>query len=212
MAKIKAVLDQETWSEVDVPDEFQAIVTSLCFVEPVGTGDFDDASSSIATDNSESVSRNAGSPKADSQVSSSLQPIDRTNSTGASPDSTTQANVSPFSGPADNNRADVLTSSAPSNNGNKKDRTLSFRGVAYHMANWLVFLITVFLLHIISVLLEYFSIITIIIYPASRCLFASETFLITADFSVLINSQCLRDFPSNWIFLFVVLFSLFLIS
>ncbi|BFG37289.1 hypothetical protein CerSpe_235630 [Prunus speciosa] len=29
MAKIKAVLDQETWVEVDVPDEFQVIVTSL---------------------------------------------------------------------------------------------------------------------------------------------------------------------------------------
>ncbi|KAF6156833.1 hypothetical protein GIB67_002750 [Kingdonia uniflora] len=30
MAKIKAVLDQETWAAVDVPDEFQTIVNSLC--------------------------------------------------------------------------------------------------------------------------------------------------------------------------------------
>jgi vacuolar protein sorting-associated protein 54 len=29
MAKIKAVLDQETWVPVDVPEEFQAIVLSL---------------------------------------------------------------------------------------------------------------------------------------------------------------------------------------
>ena len=29
MAKIKAVLDQETWIAVDVPEEFQAIVLSL---------------------------------------------------------------------------------------------------------------------------------------------------------------------------------------
>ena len=29
MTKIKAVLDQETWVSVDVPEEFQAIVDSL---------------------------------------------------------------------------------------------------------------------------------------------------------------------------------------
>ncbi|KAG0482955.1 hypothetical protein HPP92_011039 [Vanilla planifolia] len=33
MTKIKAVLDQETWVAVDVPDEFQEIVSSLCFRE-----------------------------------------------------------------------------------------------------------------------------------------------------------------------------------
>ncbi|CAA3026854.1 Vacuolar protein sorting-associated protein 54, chloroplastic [Olea europaea subsp. europaea] len=29
MAKMKALLDQENWNEIDVPDEFQTIVTSL---------------------------------------------------------------------------------------------------------------------------------------------------------------------------------------
>ncbi|KAK8950783.1 hypothetical protein KSP39_PZI004842 [Platanthera zijinensis] len=33
MTKIKAVLDQETWVVVDVPEEFQALVSSLCFHE-----------------------------------------------------------------------------------------------------------------------------------------------------------------------------------
>lgn len=33
MTKIKAVLDQETWVAVDVPEEFQALVSSLCFHE-----------------------------------------------------------------------------------------------------------------------------------------------------------------------------------
>ncbi|XP_062084241.1 vacuolar protein sorting-associated protein 54, chloroplastic [Humulus lupulus] len=43
MTKIKAVLDQETWVEVDVPDEFQAIVTSLSFSEALISEDSDDA-------------------------------------------------------------------------------------------------------------------------------------------------------------------------
>ncbi|KAJ8451357.1 hypothetical protein Cgig2_017748 [Carnegiea gigantea] len=38
VAKIKAVLDQETWSEVDVPDEFQAIVASMVSSDPVVAG------------------------------------------------------------------------------------------------------------------------------------------------------------------------------
>ncbi|PKA62741.1 hypothetical protein AXF42_Ash018949 [Apostasia shenzhenica] len=33
MTKIKAVLDQETWVAVDVPEEFQALVASFCFDE-----------------------------------------------------------------------------------------------------------------------------------------------------------------------------------
>ncbi|XP_057465271.1 vacuolar protein sorting-associated protein 54, chloroplastic isoform X2 [Actinidia eriantha] len=42
MAKIKAVLDQETWIEVDVPDEYQAIFTSLFCSEPLTTGNVND--------------------------------------------------------------------------------------------------------------------------------------------------------------------------
>ncbi|GMH09097.1 hypothetical protein Nepgr_010937 [Nepenthes gracilis] len=42
MAKIKAVLDQETWVEVDVPDEFQAIVTSILSSDLHETGTSDD--------------------------------------------------------------------------------------------------------------------------------------------------------------------------
>ncbi|KAK9064384.1 hypothetical protein SSX86_015766 [Deinandra increscens subsp. villosa] len=38
MTKLKAVLDQETWVEVDVPDEFQAVVDSLFRLE----SDYDD--------------------------------------------------------------------------------------------------------------------------------------------------------------------------
>nr|KAJ0192337.1 hypothetical protein LSAT_V11C800443930 [Lactuca sativa] len=39
MTKLKAVLDQETWVEVDVPNEFQGIVDSLFSLESLGVGD-----------------------------------------------------------------------------------------------------------------------------------------------------------------------------
>ncbi|KAL7241390.1 hypothetical protein ACSBR1_014061 [Camellia fascicularis] len=52
MAKIKAVLDQETWVEVDVPDEFQAIVTSLFCSEPLTAGHTDDGQDNTAQVNS----------------------------------------------------------------------------------------------------------------------------------------------------------------
>ncbi|CAI9284614.1 unnamed protein product [Lactuca saligna] len=44
MTKLKAVLDQETWVKVDVPNEFQGIVDSLFSLESLGVGDSDDKS------------------------------------------------------------------------------------------------------------------------------------------------------------------------
>ncbi|XP_028099055.1 vacuolar protein sorting-associated protein 54, chloroplastic-like [Camellia sinensis] len=43
MAKIRAVLDQETWVEVHVAEEFQAIVSFVFCSEPLTTGHTDDA-------------------------------------------------------------------------------------------------------------------------------------------------------------------------
>ena len=48
MTKIRAVLDQETWVEVDVPDEFQAIVSSLFFSEVLISENPDDAEGSTS--------------------------------------------------------------------------------------------------------------------------------------------------------------------
>ena len=44
MTKLKGMLDQETWVEVDVPNEFQGIVDSLFSLESLGVGDSDDKS------------------------------------------------------------------------------------------------------------------------------------------------------------------------
>ncbi|KAL5991994.1 hypothetical protein ACLOJK_012906 [Asimina triloba] len=69
MTKIKAVLDQETWVAVDVPDEFQAIVDSLlspeAFVHDNGVDDYD-----IAT-----VSRNDRSLAVDGGLLPEQQPL-----------------------------------------------------------------------------------------------------------------------------------------
>ncbi|KAL1146730.1 hypothetical protein V6Z11_A10G005300 [Gossypium hirsutum] len=130
MTKIRAVLDQETWVEVDVPDEFQAIVSSLFDSEAIVSGSKDNAESNMT----ESYS-NEGS-----QVGSVAQnePTDSSSTTA----------VNAAQGKAEvieRKKSDAVTSSQ-SNNSNTKERgknatqTLEYGGVSYHMVNWLVIL------------------------------------------------------------------------
>ncbi|XP_074282397.1 vacuolar protein sorting-associated protein 54, chloroplastic isoform X2 [Silene latifolia] len=94
-AKIKAVLDQETWSEVDVPDEFQAIVASMLSSDLLVTGnDVGDQDGDVALSNEISQRSSEGN---------------------------------------DTNRTDAATTAARSRNSNTK--TLTYRGVEYHMVN-----------------------------------------------------------------------------
>ncbi|KAB2060257.1 hypothetical protein ES319_A10G004500v1 [Gossypium barbadense] len=125
MTKIRAVLDQETWVEVDVPDEFQAIVSSLFDSEAIVSGSKDNAESNMT----ESYS-NEGS-----QVGSVAQnePTDSSSTTA----------VNAAQGKAEvieRKKSDAVTSSQ-SNNSNTKERgknatqTLEYGGVSYHMVN-----------------------------------------------------------------------------
>ncbi|PPR80585.1 hypothetical protein GOBAR_AA40128 [Gossypium barbadense] len=125
MTKIRAVLDQETWVEVDVPDEFQAIVSSLFDSEAIVSGSKDNAESN----RTESYS-NEGS-----QVGSVAQnePTDSSSTTA----------VNAAQGKAEvieRKKSDAVTSSQ-SNNSNTKERgknatqTLECGGVSYHMVN-----------------------------------------------------------------------------
>ncbi|KAK6945695.1 Vacuolar protein sorting-associated protein 54, C-terminal [Dillenia turbinata] len=113
MAKIKAVLDQETWVEVDVPDEFQAIVSSI--ICPVPTN-VDDAHSSPRT-------RDASLSSDDCLLVTINGPLD--------------SQTSALDGASEKNKA--ATSSVQNNNSNTNERgkstsqTLSSRGVGYHM-------------------------------------------------------------------------------
>nr|XP_017228323.1 PREDICTED: vacuolar protein sorting-associated protein 54, chloroplastic-like isoform X2 [Daucus carota subsp. sativus] len=131
MDKIKAVLDQETWVEADVHDEFQRIAASLYIEEPVDDGNADDTYNSLAGGKNESVSSNSVSVMADSQVADSVKPIDRTDSIEVSPDMTTQITLSSSTRPTDSNSSDVRLSAQR----NGATRTISFRGVHYHMVN-----------------------------------------------------------------------------
>ncbi|KAI3800624.1 hypothetical protein L1987_28717 [Smallanthus sonchifolius] len=63
MTKLKAVLDQETWVEVDVPVEFQAIVDSLFSLE---SDSDEDHSKSAANSYNEMVSSSAEQPSSQS--------------------------------------------------------------------------------------------------------------------------------------------------
>ncbi|KAK8500311.1 hypothetical protein V6N13_008827 [Hibiscus sabdariffa] len=123
MTKIRAVLDQETWVEVDVPDEFQAIAFSL----------FDSESKDNAESNmAESISRE-GSQVAETGSRGSLEQIDSSGTTA----------VNAAQGKAEvteRKNSDAVTSSQ-SKSSNTKERgknatqTLEYGGVSYHMVN-----------------------------------------------------------------------------
>ncbi|KAF8413470.1 hypothetical protein HHK36_001457 [Tetracentron sinense] len=141
MTKIKAVLDQETWVAVDVPDEFQAIVASLLSYAPLINGNQADAPSNTTTSYSEIVPSSNGSLMVEGGPSPTQQHIGRTDSVEISADDTRQVKSLSLDGASEENRADVLTSSARNNDSNTKEhgrftsQTLVYRGVSYHMVN-----------------------------------------------------------------------------
>ncbi|KAG5620464.1 hypothetical protein H5410_005682 [Solanum commersonii] len=116
MAKLKAILDQENWAEIDVPDEFQTIVTSLFSSKSETSGHADDDSADTATSKTEVV-RNCSDP---SMVDAGLLNIslntEQTDSTKTHPDNTAQSN-----------------DTKSRERGRSSPRMLSFGGVAYHM-------------------------------------------------------------------------------
>lgn len=141
MAKIKAVLDQETWVEVDVPDEFQAIVTSLFSLEPLITGNLVDAQGNTATNYGEVVSSNDASSMVDSGLSNNQPHIEQNDSIETSADVNAQVKSSSLDSATERSKADVITASAQYNSSNMKERgkstshTLIYGGVGYHMVN-----------------------------------------------------------------------------
>lgn len=123
MTKIKAVLDQETWVEVDVPDEFQSIAESLCSQELLSAkiddaqGNMDRGYSDVATNNDDSRDMSGGNTEHVKPT-----PVDT----------------------IEKSKADVTIPTTQINNTNVKERgksssqTLQYKGVGYHMVNWLV--------------------------------------------------------------------------
>ncbi|CAN1809888.1 Vacuolar protein sorting-associated protein 54, chloroplastic [Linum perenne] len=131
MTKMKAVLDQETWVEVDVPDEFQGIITSLFSSETLMSAELVAAQCDGVASNDGSVVHDSGThaqqqlPRKDS--------VDKLNNA--------QLQSHPLSESTGSNKTDIVTSSAQGNNKTTKDRgksasqKLFYGGIGYHMVN-----------------------------------------------------------------------------
>jgi vacuolar protein sorting-associated protein 54 len=79
-----AVLDQETWVEIDVPDEFQSIINTLFPLDALSSGD----PNGVEEDNSNSyhdlATNNDARPMADTGQSNAEQNVEQTDSTDES--------------------------------------------------------------------------------------------------------------------------------
>ncbi|KAK4710735.1 hypothetical protein R3W88_005248 [Solanum pinnatisectum] len=117
MAKMRAILDQENWAEIDVPDEFQAIVTSLFCSESETLELADEVSADIAPSSPKMVLGSDGSPTAEARLQKISQNAEHTDSIPRL-ESTAQSNET-------NSRE----------RGKSSTRLLFFRGVGYHMVN-----------------------------------------------------------------------------
>ncbi|KAM3361692.1 vacuolar protein sorting-associated protein 54, chloroplastic isoform X1 [Capsicum galapagoense] len=117
MAKMRAILDQENWAEIDVPDEFQAIVTSLFCSESETRELADEVSADIAPSSPKMVLSIDGSPMTEARLPKISQNAEHTVSVPRS-ESTTQSDET-------NSRE----------RGRSSTRLLFFRGVGYHMVN-----------------------------------------------------------------------------
>ncbi|KAI3681289.1 hypothetical protein L6452_36079 [Arctium lappa] len=121
MTKLRAVLDQETWVEVDVPNEFQAIVNSLFNSESLVAGDSDNHSKNIGESYNEVVS-NSATPLPSAVVLSSTQ------------QQVTEQPSQSVDGLVDGT-GQIINSTRTKNEHGKSSHLISFRGVGYHMVN-----------------------------------------------------------------------------
>jgi len=143
MSKIKAVLDQETWVEIDVPDEFQSIINLLFTSDNLASENLNEIEDDISTSYNGVVTNNDVLPMADSSESTAEQQIMRSNSIEASLNNeTSDRSKSPVDS-TEPNKAHGRISSAHSNNTEKDHKkstsqALYYKGVGYHMVNWLV--------------------------------------------------------------------------
>lgn len=133
VAKIKAVLDQETWSEVDVPDEFQAIVASMVSSDPVVAGN------SGVTEGNGSMSSNGEATVSYTKEAGIQHPRARNDSNDLSNSASEEKTQN--SGEANDPSKTGVTSTSTHSRNNTKDRgkttsqTLMYRGAGYHMVN-----------------------------------------------------------------------------
>uniref|UniRef100_A0A1J3J1Z9 Vacuolar protein sorting-associated protein 54, chloroplastic n=1 Tax=Noccaea caerulescens TaxID=107243 RepID=A0A1J3J1Z9_NOCCA len=126
MNKLKAVLDQETWDEIDVPEEFQSIIISLFPSPELISGKHDDADIRTYHRNPLPLNGSLTSRSGDQHTESSEGL--------AISDAQVKSTVSPES--LERSKAGV--SSVANNQSNQKAHgksKLFYQGVGYHMVN-----------------------------------------------------------------------------
>jgi len=121
-----AVLDQETWVEIDVPDEFQSIINTLFPLDALSSGD----PNGVEEDNSNSyhdlATNNDARPMADTGQSNAEQNVEQTDSTDESKK------------PNRGHSKSVESISTEKDQKKSASQPLFYKGVGYHMVNWLV--------------------------------------------------------------------------
>lgn len=125
MTKIKAVLDQETWVAVDVPDEFQAIVEALSSTDsPVNSFE------STATDGTANV--------VESEASAGQDYLSLNESVENSADYPNEIAVAGQESTAESTPPTRIDNIKTNEHVRSTSQTLMHGGVGYHMVNWLV--------------------------------------------------------------------------
>ncbi|KAG8365685.1 hypothetical protein BUALT_Bualt18G0132200 [Buddleja alternifolia] len=145
MAKMRALLDQENWAEIDVPDEFQSIVTSLFNSESLTSGESDATAVDTASSSNEVVSSSDDSSMMDARPSNSSH-IEQPDSNGTFVDNMPNTDSSRSGAATESSNSDVSTSShvnsaSTKERGKSAPRMLYFRGVGYHMVNCGLYLV-----------------------------------------------------------------------
>lgn len=122
-SKIMAVLDQETWVEIDVPDEFQSIINTLFPLDALSSGD----PNGVEEDNSNSyhdlATNNDARPMADTGQSNAEQNVEQTDSTDESKK------------PNRGHSKSLESISTEKDQKKSASQPLFYKGVGYHMVN-----------------------------------------------------------------------------
>lgn len=126
MSKIKAVLDQETWVEIDVPDEFQSIINMLFSSDALSSENLNGVEEDNSVGYHDMATNNDARPMADTGLSSPEQHVEQADST--------EESKKPHKGHS------KLVGSISTEKDHKKSasQALFYKGVGYHMVNWLV--------------------------------------------------------------------------
>lgn len=140
MSKIKAVLDQETWVEIDVPDEFQSIVNVLFASDNLTSENFNDNEDDNSTSYNGVVTNHDSMPMVNSSAEHEIM---RANSIEASMNNEISDKPKSLDDSVEPNKGHSRITSAHSNNTEKDHKksasqALNYKGVGYHMVNWLV--------------------------------------------------------------------------